>query len=63
MLDDNPFKKLTLLESDGCRRVRKPKLRWMDGIEGASCERMKTKSTGPEGMEKCLDTARAQTGL
>jgi hypothetical protein len=35
MLHDNPFKKLTLLEPDGCRRVGKPKLRWMDGIEGA----------------------------
>jgi hypothetical protein len=35
MLDDNPIKKLTLLKSDGCRRVGRPKLRWMDGIEDA----------------------------
>jgi hypothetical protein len=35
MLDDNPLKKLALLKPDGCRRVGKPKLRWMDGIGGA----------------------------
>jgi hypothetical protein len=33
ILDDNPVKKLTLLNPDGCRRVGRPKLRWMDGIE------------------------------
>jgi hypothetical protein len=33
MLDDNPSKKLTLLKPDGCRRVGRPKLRWMDGME------------------------------
>jgi hypothetical protein len=33
MFDNNPIKKLTLLKPDGCRRVGRLKLSWMDGIE------------------------------
>jgi hypothetical protein len=35
MLDNDPIKKLALRKPDGCRRVWRPKLRWMDGIEDA----------------------------
>jgi hypothetical protein len=30
MLDDNRIKKLTLLKPGGCRRVGRPKVRWME---------------------------------
>jgi hypothetical protein len=29
----NLLKKLSLIKPDGCRRVGRPKFRWMDGIE------------------------------
>ncbi|PSN40674.1 hypothetical protein C0J52_19427 [Blattella germanica] len=33
MEEDNPVIKLTLLKPEGSRRVGRPKLRWMNGIE------------------------------
>jgi hypothetical protein len=33
MLDDNPIKKLALLKPDGCRRLGRPKLRWIHGLK------------------------------
>ncbi|PSN55113.1 hypothetical protein C0J52_01882 [Blattella germanica] len=33
MEENNPARKLTLLKPEGSRRVGRPKLRWMDGIE------------------------------
>ena len=31
--EENPVRKLTLLRPEGSRRVGRPKLRWLDGVE------------------------------
>jgi hypothetical protein len=33
MLGNNPIKKLILLKPGQCRRVGRPKLIWMDGVQ------------------------------
>jgi hypothetical protein len=67
MLDDNPIKKLTLLNPDGCKRVRRPKLRCMDGIEDdlrmLSVRGWRLRALDRREWENVLEAARVQTGL
>jgi hypothetical protein len=67
MLDGNPIKKLTLLKPDGCRRVGRPKLRWMDGIKDdlrvLSVRGWRRRALDRREWKNVLEATRAQTGL
>jgi hypothetical protein len=67
MLDDNLIQKLTLPKPDGCRRVGRPELRWMDGIEDdlrmLSVSGWRRRGLDRREWEYVLEAARAQTGL
>ena len=67
MEEDNPVRKLTLLKPEGSRRVGRPKLRWMDGIEEdlrkIGTRAWRRRALDRDDWRKVLAAARAQTGL
>ncbi|PSN33292.1 hypothetical protein C0J52_21154 [Blattella germanica] len=52
MEEDNPVRKLTFLKPEGSRKVGRPKLRWMDGIEEAWNQGMEKTDIGQELLEE-----------
>ncbi|PSN51468.1 hypothetical protein C0J52_00735 [Blattella germanica] len=67
MEEDNPARKLTLLKPEGSRRVGRPKLRWMDGIEKdlrtIGTRAWRRRALDRDDWRKVLAAARTQTGL
>jgi hypothetical protein len=65
-LNINTIKKLTLLKPDGCRRVGRPELRFMDGIQDDlrmfSVRGWRRRALDRRKWKNILQAARAQTG-
>ena len=65
MEDENPTKQLALLKPEGSRRIGRPKLRWMDGVEWRKIgvRTWRRRALDRDDWKKVLAAARAQTGL
>ena len=67
MEEDNPTKKLTLLKPEGSRRIGRPKLRWMDGVEEdlrkIGVRAWRRRALDRDDWKTVLAAIRAQTGL
>ncbi|PSN34622.1 hypothetical protein C0J52_24194 [Blattella germanica] len=67
MEGDNSVRKLTLLKPEGSRRVGRPKLRWMGGIEEdlrkLGTRAWRRRALDRDDWRKVLAAARAQKGL
>ena len=63
MPEENPVKKLTLLRPEGSRRVGRPKLRWLDGVETLGIRGWRRRALDRDRWKEVLTAARAQNGL